>query len=285
MRNNIGVMQGRLTEQNSNKLQSFPANNWMNEFRMCSEIGLKSIEWVIDSNYYSENPIFSKLLIPKIKKLSENYKIKITAVCNDLLMDFPLKGKKNISESESYITLEKLIKNCSILEIKFIELPLIAKSKIRSEEDLNRLFYNIEKLSKTATESGVTFLFETDLKPEQNLRLMERFDGLPVGLNYDTGNSAYWEFDPNLEIDLFGRWIKNVHIKDCLPKIYSVPLGEGNVNFDLIMKKLSKIGYNGDFILQTAYKPHVTCENIIKSYFEFTRKYVNKYFNGTQLKK
>tara|TARA_Y100000294_G_C8519547_1_gene322292 strand:+ start:180 stop:1025 length:846 start_codon:yes stop_codon:yes gene_type:complete len=281
MTNNIGVMQGRLTERGPHKLQSFPINNWMNEFKLCSEIGLKSIEWVIDSNYYLKNPIFSDILIHKIKKLSENYKINITAVCNDLLMDFPLNDKNNIGESESYFVLKKLVKNCNLLGIKFIDLPLIAKSKIRSKGDLNRLFYNIEKLSKLAIKCGVTFLFETDLKPEQNLKLIKRFDGLPVGLNYDTGNSAYWKFDPNLEIDLFGNWIKNVHIKDCLPKIYSVPLGEGNVDFDLIMKKLSKIGYDGDFILQTAYKPKETCKNIIKSYYEFTKKYVNKYFNGT----
>ena len=76
------------------------------------------------------------------------------------------------------------------------------------------------------------------------------------------------------------KWIKNVHIKDCIPEIYSVPLGKGNVNFDLIIKKLSDIKYSGDFILQTAYKTNENCKDIIKNYYKFTEKYVRKYFNG-----
>ena len=280
MNNKIGIMQGRLSKRDPEKLQVFPIKNWKNEFKLCNEIGLDSIEWIIDTNNSLNNPIFSDILVKNIKELSNKHNIEITAVCNDLLMDQPLSDNKNLQIEPSYIALEKLIKKCKFLEISFIELPLIKKSKIRTKHDLNKLIHNLESLKKLSIDCGVTFLLETDLNPNKNFELMKELSGLPVGLNYDTGNSAFWNFDPEEEINLLGKWIKNVHIKDCIPEIYSVPLGNGNVNFDLIMKKLSDINYNGDFILQTAYKINENCIDIIKNYYEFTQKYVKKYFNG-----
>ena len=73
-----------------------------------------------------------------------------------------------------------------------------------------------------------------------------------VGLNFDMGNSAYWGFDPDIELQCIGPYIKNVHIKDCKPDIYTVPLGSGNVDFEKVLKHLKSQGYNGLFILQAA---------------------------------
>ena len=58
-------------------------------------------------------------------------------------------------------------------------------------------------------------------------------------------------FDPSDEINLYGKRIKNVHIKDRKLNGSTVPLGEGNADFESIFFNL-KDEYSGNFILQTA---------------------------------
>ena len=59
-------------------------------------------------------------------------------------------------------------------------------------------------------------------------------------------------FCPNEEINIYGQYIRNVHIKDRLFRGKTVPLGTGDVNFQSVFKNLSKINYRGNYILQTA---------------------------------
>ena len=44
----------------------------------------------------------------------------------------------------------------------------------------------------------------------------------------------------------------NVHIKDRKYNGITVPLGQGDANFDKVFKNLSKFSYQGNLILQTA---------------------------------
>lgn len=50
----IGIMQGRLSKPNNDKIQSFPVNSWKQEFEKASKCGFEVIEWVFD---HSENPL------------------------------------------------------------------------------------------------------------------------------------------------------------------------------------------------------------------------------------
>ena len=55
-------------------------------------------------------------------------------------------------------------------------------------------------------------LFETDFKPKKYLKFIKNFNRKFFGINYDTGNSASYGFNPNEEISLYGKYIDNVHI-------------------------------------------------------------------------
>ena len=61
-----------------------------------------------------------------------------------------------------------------------------------------------------------------------------------IKVNYDTGNSAVWEYNVKEEFLSYGQLISNVHIKDCTPKDYTVQLGTGNVNFNEVFFLLKK---------------------------------------------
>ena len=44
----IGIMQGRLTQPKGRGIQFFPFDNWIEEFKVAKEIGLKEIEFIFD---------------------------------------------------------------------------------------------------------------------------------------------------------------------------------------------------------------------------------------------
>ena len=72
------------------------------------------------------------------------------------------------------------------------------------------------------------------------------------GINYDIGNSASLGFDCTAEVRAYGHRISNVHIKDRVLGGTTVPLGSGAANFPAVFSGLARVGYKGDFILQTA---------------------------------
>ena len=119
------------------------------------------------------------------------------------------------------------------------------------------------------------YLKEDGMSDEEFKQFLNRIESDRIEVNYDTGNSAYWGYEAETEIKLYGEKIGNIHIKDCTPEDYSVPLGQGNVDFDLSFQKFKEINYQGDFILQT-----VRTNNDIKSAKEFrafTLSYISKY--------
>ena len=50
--NKIGFMQGRLSPQFNNIIQSFPWDHWRQEFNIAKEIGISKMEWTIDDYDY-----------------------------------------------------------------------------------------------------------------------------------------------------------------------------------------------------------------------------------------
>ena len=54
---NLGFMQGRLVPQEKGQIQSFPWNNWKDEFKISNKIGLNLMEWTLDYKRFYMNPI------------------------------------------------------------------------------------------------------------------------------------------------------------------------------------------------------------------------------------
>ena len=96
-----------------------------------------------------------------------------------------------------------------------------------------------------------------------------------IGANYDTGNSASLGYNPEEELLKLGKWLDNVHIKDRVLGGGTVPLGEGDADFDKVFQTLGMISYKGSFILQAA-RGEDDLETAQK-YLAFVRRYVQKY--------
>lgn len=103
----------------------------------------------------------------------------------------------------------------------------------------------------------ICFTFETG--QETPLTLMRTITdiGGDCGVNLDPANLIlYGKGNPIDAIDVYGEYIKGVHIKDgnYTKDYYKIGtecvVGEGKVNFPVFLPKLIKSGYNGDLYIE-----------------------------------
>ena len=120
--------------------------------------------------------------------------------------------------------------------IKFIILPLVDNGKIENQKQEMTLISFLKKINPVLRTNKIKILFEANFKPKKYLKFIKKFNRKFFGINYDTGNSASYGFNPNEEISLYGKYIDNVHIKDRIYNGNTVPLGEGNTDFLTIFK-------------------------------------------------
>ena len=276
MSSRIGIMQGRLSKPINNKIQSFPVNTWENEFYLAKDIGFELIEWVLDENI-EDNPILSKKHFSKINIIKKQTGININSICCDYFMKNSLSRNSESYRKKNLEILNFLIEeSCPLNNIKIIDLPLVGEASLKKKknsEDYKNIFL---KLEKKILDNNLTIALETDLNPNALRDFLKSFNENAVTVNYDMGNSVFWEFETKKEFSCYGKLISNVHIKDCTLRDYTVQLGDGNVNFNEIFFLLKKNNYKADFILQAARGEDDF--QIAKKQFQFAKKYVEKYF-------
>ena len=148
--------------------------------------------------------------------------------------------------------LKKIIKACSDLKIKYIIFPLVDNSSIKNKKEEKEIVLEFKKLNKFLTRNKVQILFESNYSPKNLKDFIKKFDKKNFGINYDTGNSASFDYDSTNEFKQYGKYIKNIHIKDRVCNGKTIRLGEGNADFKKIFKNIYRIKYNNLLILQTA---------------------------------
>ena len=271
MSKNLGFMQGRLVKDEKNLIQSFPTKNWVKEFSIANQLGLKKMEWTIDRKNILKNPLFNKNQIIKIKKLSKVNDLKIESITCDFFMQRPFFKIKNRKKMSIEISLLKmLIKLSKKIGIKYFILPLVDNSSINSKKEEQILIKELIKASKILKKNKQKILFEIDYPPTKLKNFIKKFPPLVFGINYDLGNSASNGYDLKEEIDYF-KYVKNIHIKDRKLNGPTVPLGKGDADFNFFFKSMKKINYKGNFILQTARGKNDI--NEIKKNLSFLKKF------------
>ena len=272
----IGIMQGRLSKVINGKIQSFPKNSWRDEFFLAKDLGFELIEWVLDDDLRT-NPILNKIFFSEITKLKYETGVGINSICCDYFMQNSLSTHVKSFKKKNLEIFNFLIeKSCPENEIKILDLPLIGSNSLKNEnvaDDYKNLF---SKLEKKLLASNLTIALESDLNPDEMKNFLQSVNNQFIKINYDMGNSAFWNFDVKKEFLYYGQLISNVHIKDCTPKDYTVPLGSGNVDFIKVFQLLKDNNYEGDFILQAARSKN----NIqtTKEQLKFSKDFISKYF-------
>jgi len=130
------------------------------------------------------------------------------------------------------------------------------------EEPLNPLFQEVvvtvRDLAGYMQRLGLEFWFETGQEtPVTLLRLIQAVGAKNLGINLDPANLIlYGKGNPIDALDVFGRYVRNIHAKDALYPTdpmklgAEVKVGTGKVRFPEFIRRLGEIGFAGEFIIE-----------------------------------
>lgn len=135
----------------------------------------------------------------------------------------------------------------------------------------------IEKCNKNRQ----IFCFETGQELPSTLKRTIIDLGLEnVGINLDPANLIlYGKANPIDAVEIFGKYVKSIHGKDALwpnrDEVLGkeVPVGEGIVNFPLLIRRLKKIGFSGPVIIEREISGERQIQDIRKA-IEFFSKII-----------
>jgi L-ribulose-5-phosphate 3-epimerase len=107
-------------------------------------------------------------------------------------------------------------------------------------------------------ERGLEFWFETGQEtPVVLLRVIEDLGYDNLGINLDPANLLmYGKANPVDALDVFGQYVRGVHAKDGEYPTggrqlgVEKPLGEGRVNFPVLIPKLKGLGYTSALTIE-----------------------------------
>lgn len=116
----------------------------------------------------------------------------------------------------------------------------------------------LTKVAARAKELGIHFCFETGQEtPITLLRAMTDIGTGNLGINLDPANLLmYGKANPVDALDIIGPYVRGVHAKDgeypTEPTSLGVekPMGEGRVNFPVLVPKLKSFGYEGALTIE-----------------------------------
>ena len=267
----IGFMQGRLCAPVAGKIQAFPWDHWRDEFPNAQELGFPLMEWTLDREGLYDNPIMTEGGRAEIRTLCVRHGVAVRSLTGDCFMQAPF-HKAPLGKKQALLKdLEAVIRACAALGIQCVVVPLVDNGSVESPEEETALTRELIRLTATLCDLRVAIIFESDFEPRRLARFIAAFPPASFGVNYDIGNSAALGFDPTEEIACYGARILNVHVKDRLLGGTTVPLGTGNADFLKVFPALRRIGYSGNFILQTARAADGDHAGVLRRYRDMVR--------------
>lgn len=245
-------MQGRLSPMVDGRIQSFPWTCWQNEFSIAEQHDFRLMEWTLDQDRLYENPLLTLTGQDEIKGLCYSHGLSISSLTGDCFMQAPFwkarGGEREVLEHNFRVVAEA----CAAVGILMIVVPLVDNGRLETTAQEDALVTYLQSQAQFFSEHNLRIVFESDFGPLELTRFIGRFDPTLFGINYDIGNSAALGFNPIDELAAYGSRIANVHVKDRVLGGTTVPLGTGNADFETVFAALARVGYVGNYILQTA---------------------------------
>lgn len=249
----IGFMQGRLCEQVDGKIQAFPWRDWQSEFSIAESIGLKLIEWTLDHQNLYSNPFMVSSGQAEINLLAKRFGVTVSSLTADCFMQRPFwKVNKQTVKDSLETDFLAVIRASSKVGIKVVVVPLVDNGRLECRSQENQLIDFLLSHIDFFKQNNIRLAFESDYPPMELRRMIQRLPSCCFGVNYDVGNSASFGFDSIDEFQAYGSRIINIHVKDRLFNGTTVPLGTGAADLNSVFLEISRIKYEGNFILQTA---------------------------------
>ena len=248
----IGFMQGRLSPIEEGKIQAFPWKYWRDEFPLAQRHGFPSMEWTIDQERLSENPLMTEDGRQEIRRLCVQHGIEIPSLTGDCFMQAPFWKSDGERRTALLDDMATVLEAAAELGVRYIVVPLVDNGRLENEQQVEALYSGLETVYSLMGDGDIQIAFESDFPPQRLQNFIASLDEALFGINYDIGNSAALGYDPSEEITAYGSRILNVHVKDRILGGTTVPLGQGNADLPCVFQLLKETGYRGEYILQTA---------------------------------
>ncbi len=251
--NNIGIMQGRLSPSQGDRLQFFP-KDWVKEFQLAQGLGFSCIEWVVDWHKFWENPVFylsdTEVSFCPIREMAENSGVSIVSACFDYLMKYTL-FERDQNHLRASSVLELAIPKLAKMGVKIITIAFVEDVAIKTQDEKTQIRKALN-LSRVQLEKyNMSIAIETEMDGEELKDYIDSFDNYRIGVCYDTGNCITMGHDLAGDIRILGSRIQEVHLKDRkIGSRESICLGSGDVDFDDCFSAFKSINFNGPYILQ-----------------------------------
>lgn len=245
-------MQGRLVPPEDGRFQSFPRDQWRNEFSLAAQAGLNAIEWIFDSYGEDVNPLTRDAGVAEMLDFSQKTGVAVRSLCADYFMDKPFLRVTNSEQGQLIQKMEWLLSRCKLAGIGRIVIPFVDNSRIKDRDEEAQVISILRAILPTAEITGVELHLETSLGPQEFADLLERCPHPLVRANYDSGNSASLGYNVSEELAAYGRRIGSVHIKDRKFGGGTVPLKTGDADLPSLFHGLAALDYSGDYVLQIA---------------------------------
>jgi len=269
-------MQGRLSPQVNGKIQAFPSEYWRDEFPAAQGLGLGLMEWTLDHDNLTNNPLMSSAGRDEICTLSHACSVFIPSVTGDCFMQAPFWKASVFSDRERLLLEFDAVAHASDeLGIGIIVVPVVDNGRIESAEQADILRDGLLARADALAAKSLQVAFESDLPPHELAEWIASYPAAIFGINYDTGNSAALGFNPQEEWSLYGSRVINVHIKDRLLGGTTVPLAEGACDFGACFQAMHGADYEGNLILQTARATDGDHAGAIQKHIAFLQRILN----------
>jgi hypothetical protein len=246
----LGIMSGRLTLTMQNEMQFFPIDNWEVEFKLTKDLNIYNVEWVIDWPSIHDNPFMRPDYLEDIKNVRDKNNIKIVGVMAHFFVQKNIFNKILNKDDEIGTILENMFRNGKELGIDYVEVPLMGESaldnKILNSKVLRML---IDKLRVLSHKYSLKVFFETNLSERLTQSLLKELEEGVFFITVDTGNMLVNKIDAINFITSITDRIGNWHIKDCDSAGRSVPIGEGMVDFKILLN-IKDYVYQGLYIFE-----------------------------------
>ncbi len=156
-----------------------------------------------------------------------------------------------------------------------------------NDPNFNSFCVAVRTVAQHLKENGQVLLFETGQEtPVTMLRCFEKVGMDNLGVNLDTANLIlYGRANPVDALDVFGRYVRNIHAKDGFYPTnghdlgQEVRLGDGKVDFRALFTKLRELGYDSYVTIEREIDGAQQDEDVLYAK-AFLEKMINEVYGG-----
>ncbi len=131
----------------------------------------------------------------------------------------------------------------------------------------------VRHIAERLQQYGMEFWFETGQEtPVTLLRMIQEVNMPNLGINLDPANLIlYGKGNPIDALDVFGKYVRNIHAKDGLYPTDPMKLGKevkvgtGRVRFPEFASRLKEIGFSGEFIIEREISGEQQAKDILET--------------------